>query len=223
VPESTGAVPEGIANACSLRIRPALGPGQQDLRSAEVAKSVLGGDHARGHVPDDLGDLCPGLGCYVGEGNDSLAEPGEGLVQHPRLPVSAIGAGQRGACFRAPLPGERADLLAEAGGRGGQDRGQRGAGGLAGLDGVVPVDHQQPQGFPVPIGAHLRRYWAGQQFAGRPDGVDRVALARPALPDVAAAVDLRHVLALGGEVAGQAQPIVPGALDRPGHRAPPGG
>ena len=64
-------------------------------------------------------------------------------------------------------------------------------------------------------------YWAGQQFAGRPDGVDRVALARPALPDVAAAVDLRHVLALGGEVAGQAQPIVPGSLNGPVHRAAP--
>ena len=170
------------------------------------SQPVFGGDQARGHVPGDLADLCLEPGCYFGEGSDPLAEPGEGLVQHPCLPVSAVGAGQRGACFRAPLPGERADLLAKASGRGDQDRGQRGAGGLGGLDGVVPAGHQQPQGFPVPVGAHLRRYWAGQQFTGRPDGVDRVALARPALPDVAAAVDLRHVLALGGEVAGQASP-----------------
>ena len=55
----------------------------------------------------------------------------EGLVQDPGLPVGAGGAGQRGACFRAALPGEGADLLAEFGGGGDQDRGQGGAGGLA--------------------------------------------------------------------------------------------
>ena len=136
-------------------------------------------------------------------------------MQHPGLPVSSVGAGQRSACLRAPLPGEGADLLAEVGGGGDQDRSQSGAGGLAGLDGVVPVDHQQPQGFPVTVGAHLRGRRADQQLAGRADGVDRVALARPALPDVTAAVNLGHLLILPGEVAGQAQPVVPGSFHGP--------
>ena len=58
-------------------------------------------------------DLRLELGGYFGEGGDPLAEPDQGLVQDPGLPVSAGGAGQRGAFFRAPLPGERADLLAQ--------------------------------------------------------------------------------------------------------------
>ena len=107
-----------------------MGPGQQDLRGTEVAKSVLGGDQAGSHLLDDLGDLRLELSGDAGEGSDALAEPGEGLVQYPGLPVGGVGAGERGACFRAPLPRQRAELLAEAGGGGDQDRGQRGAGGL---------------------------------------------------------------------------------------------
>ena len=110
---------------------------------------------------------------------------------------------------------EGADLLAEAGGGGDQDRGQGGAGGLAGLDGVVPVDHQQPQGLPVPVGAHLRGRRAGQQLAGRADGVDRVALARPALPDVPAAVDLGDLLALRRPGGGPGPARSAGFLPRP--------
>ena len=90
-----------------------VGPGQQDLRGAEVAESVLGGDQAGGHLLDDLGDLRLELGGDFGEGGDALAEPDQGLVQYPGLPVSAGGAGQRGACFRAPLAGEGPDPLAE--------------------------------------------------------------------------------------------------------------
>ena len=143
-------------------------------------------------------------------------------MQDPGLPVGAGRAGQRGAFAGPPLPGERPEPFAQRGGGGDQDGGQRGAGGLGGLDGVVPVDHQQPQRFAVPVGAHLRRVRAGQQLAGRADGVDRVALARPALADVTAAVDLGYLLALAGQVPGQAQAVMPGPFHRPDDRAVPG-
>jgi hypothetical protein len=83
-------------------------------------------------------------------------------------------------------------------GKPGQRRHGRGASGLAGLDGVVPVNHQQPQRFPVTIGPHLPRPGTGQQLARCADGVDRVALARPPLARMPGAVDLRDVLARGG-------------------------
>ena len=199
-----------------------VGPGQQDLGGGQGAEAGFGGDQAGGHVLDDLGDLRLEPGSLFGEGGDALAEPDQGLVQDPGLPVRAGGAGQRGAFFRAPLAGERPEPFAQRGGGGDQDGGQRGAGGLGGLDGVVPVDHQQPQRFAVPVGAHLRRAGPGEQFAGRADGVDRVALARPALADVTAAVDLGHLLALAGQVAGQAQAVMPGPFHRPDGLPVPG-
>ena len=139
-------------------------------------------------------------------------------MQYPGLAVSAGRAGQRRAGSRPALTREGTDLLAEPGGRGDEDRCQYGAGGLAGLDGVVTVDHQQPQSLPVSVGAHLRWPRAGQQLAGCADGVDRVALTCPALADVPGAVDLATSWP-ARQVPGQAQPVVPGALDRP--RQPP--
>jgi hypothetical protein len=103
--------------------------------------------------------------------------------------------------------------------RGGdQHRGQQGAGGLARGDGVVPVDHQQPQRLPVAVGAHLRRVRAGEQLPGGTQCVDGIALARPPPAHVTAAIDLCHLLALAGQMPGQAQPVMPGALHRPGDR-----
>jgi hypothetical protein len=102
-----------------------------------------------------------------------------------------------------------------------QDRGQCGASGLAGLDGVVPVDHQQPQRLPVPVGAYLRRVRAGEQLTGRADGVDRIAVACTALAGVAAGIDLADLLARTGQVAGQAQPVMPGPFHRPPDPAVP--
>jgi Phage integrase family len=75
----------------------------------------------------------------------------------------------------------------------------------------------QPQRLTVAVGAHLARMGAGQQLAGRAHGVDRVALARAALPHVPGAIDLRDLMAVTGQVPGQAQPVVPGALDCPCH------
>ena len=193
-----------------------VGPGQQDLGGEQGAETGFGGDQAGSHVLDDPGDLRLEPGSLFGEGGDPLAEPDQGLVQDPGLAVRASGAGQGGAFFRPPLAGERPELFAQRGGGGDQDGGQRGAGGLGGLDGVVPVDHQQPQRFAVPVGAHLRRPGPGEEFAGRADGVDRVALARPALADVTAAVDLRYLLAVAGQVAGQAQSVMPRSFHRPG-------
>ena len=56
---------------------------------------------------------------------------------------------------------------------------------------------------------------AGQQFAGRADGIDRIAFARAALAQVTAGVDLADLLARAGQVAGQAQPVMPGSFHRP--------
>jgi hypothetical protein len=53
---------------------------------------------------------------------------------------------------------------------------------------------------------------------GRADRVDRVALAGAASAHVPGGVDLGDLLVLAGQVPGQAQPVMPGALDRPGHR-----
>jgi hypothetical protein len=51
---------------------------------------------------------------------------------------------------------------------------------------------------------------AGEQFTGRADGVDRAALASPALAQVAAAAGLGGLLVLAGQIPGQAQPVMPG-------------
>jgi len=130
-------------------------------------------------------------------------------------------SGPAGAARRGIGAGARegTEPLTQWGGRGDQDRGQRGAGGLARLDGVIPVDHQQPQRFAVTVGAHLRRAGAGQQFPRRPHRVDRIALARPALAHVPGAVNLADLLACAGQVPGQAQAVVTGALYSP--RQPP--
>ena len=137
----------------------------------------------------------------------------------PGLPAGAWRAGQCGACFRPPLAGQGAELLAQWCGSGDQDRGQGGAGGLAGLHGVVPAGHQQPQCLPVAIRTHLGRMRPCQQLADRTDSVDRVALAGAALAHVAAAAGLRDLFTLAAQVAGQAQPIVARPLHRP-HRLP---
>ena len=122
--------------------------------------------------------------------SDPLAEPGEGLVLDPRSAGQRRAGQVSAAQARARRSrGTGAQLLTQVRWGGHQDRGQRGAGGLGGLDGVVPVDHQQPQRFSVPIGAHLRWMRGGPAVRGprgRADGVDRVALAGPALPHVPA-------------------------------------
>jgi hypothetical protein len=63
---------------------------------------------------------------------------------------------------------------------------------------------------------------AGEQLAGGADGVDRVALARPALAHVPGAVDLGDLLPFARQVPGQAQPVVAGSFHRP-YRARAGG
>jgi hypothetical protein len=60
---------------------------------------------------------------------------------------------------------------------------------------------------------------AGEQLAGGADGVDRVALALAALADVLAASDFLDVPARASQVPGQAQPVMPGAFDRPAQAA----
>jgi len=67
----------------------------------------------------------------------------------------------------------------------------------------------------------LRRVRAGQQFAGRADGIDRIAFARAALAQVTAGIDLADLLARAGQVAGQAQPVMPGSFHRPHSPASP--
>lgn len=136
-------------------------------------------------------------------------------MHHPGQPVSARRAGQGSAGAGPALGGQVPEFLTQHGRSGDDDRGQHSAGGLAGLDGIVPVDHQQPQRFPVTISPHLPRPGAGQQFPCRADGVDRVALACPPLAHMPGGIDLRDVLACGGQVPGQAQAVVTGALDRP--------
>ena len=53
----TGAVPESMPKAASLRIRPACDQDSRICAADEGAEPGLGGDQARGHVLDDLGDL----------------------------------------------------------------------------------------------------------------------------------------------------------------------
>jgi hypothetical protein len=211
-----------MANAAWLWIRPEW---DQDSRICAADRAPGPGSAAArpgGHVLDDGGDLLLELRGDAGEGGDPLAEPDEGLVQDAGLPAGAGRAGQRGAFFGPPLSREGAEPFAQWCGGGDQDRRQRGAGGPGGLDGVVPVDHQQPQRLTVPIGAHLGRVRARQQLAGRPDCVDRVALARPAFAGVPAAVDPGYLLTLAGQMPGQAQPITPGPFHRPEDLAAPG-
>ena len=194
---------------------PGVGPGQQDLRGAERTDAGLGGDQPGGHVLDDLADLGLELIGRHGEGRDPLAEADQRLVGHPGQPVSTSRAGQGGAGPRSSLGGQVPELFAQLGGSGHDDRAQHSASSLSGLDGVVPVTHQQPQRLPVSVGAQLTRLRAGQQLPGRADRVDRVALAGPPLADVPGGADLGDLLARAGQVPGQAQPVMTGALDRP--------
>jgi len=204
---------------CLAADPPGVGPGQQDLGGAEHADAVLGRDQARGKFFDDgrdLGfDVCRGLI----ECDDPLAEPVHGLVEDAGLSAGAGRARQAGAYPRPALAGQMAQLLAQLVWSGDDDRGEHGPGGLARVNRVVPVNHQQPQRFPVPVAAHLAWLRAGQHFPGRADGIDRVALARPASAHMPRVVDLGHLLAFGGQVAGQAQPVMPGPLHRPCHLA----
>jgi len=124
-------------------------------------------------------------------------------VQDACLPVGSFRAGQRGALAGPPLAGQLAQPLAQRRRCGDQDRGQRGAGSLAGLNGVVRAGHQQPQRFPVAVGAHLGRVRPGEELTGGADGVDRIALARPALAGVMAGVNLADLLTLADQVTGQ--------------------
>ena len=183
---------------CLAADPPGVRPRQQDLGGGQRAQAGFSGDQPRGHLLDDLGDLRLQIGRGLGEGGDPLAEPGQGLVQDPGLPVGGGRAGQRGALGCPALAWQVAQPLAQRRGRGDQDRGQRGAGGLGGLDGVVPADHEQPQRFAVAVGSHLRRPGPGEQLSGRPDCVDRITLAATAPAHVPAAVNLGDVLARAG-------------------------
>src|SRR6516165_8581139 len=69
---------------------------------------------------------------------------------------------------------------------------------------------------PVPVRAHLCRSGAGKHLPGGADGVDGVALAVAPLARVLAGVDLLDMLPGRGQVPGQAQAVMPGALDGPG-------
>jgi hypothetical protein len=181
----TGAVPDSMPNAASLWIRPGW---DQDSRIWAADRAPRPGSAATRpgvNLLDNLGDLRLEPGGLFGEGSHALAEPDQGLVQDPGLPVRAGWAGQRSAFYCAPLARKRAEPFAQRCGGGDQDRGQGGAGGLGGLDGVVPVDHQQPQRLAVPVGAHLRGVRAGQQFAGCADGVEScVESCHRDLPDI---------------------------------------
>jgi len=172
-----------------------------------------------GQVVDDRGDLLFQAGGLAGQGGDPLSEAGQGLIEHGGLAVGAGRDGQRRAGRGALLAGQVPQLLAQPGGRRDDDRGQQGAGGLAGLHRVVPVTHQQPQRLAVTIGAHHCRYRAGQQLTRGPDRVDRVAFALTPAADVLAGVDFLDVLPGAGQVPGQAQPVMPGALDGPAQPA----
>src|SRR5262249_42870004 len=142
--------------------------------------------------------------------------------------VGAGRGGQGGAGGRPAGRGHAAELVAERGRGGHDDRGQDGAGGLGAGDGGGAVDHEQGgdlagAGRPGGGGAGGGGPGGGgDQVAGSADGVDRVGLAVPALADVPGAVDLADLLPGRGQVPGQAQPVMPGALDGPGHAAAAG-
>jgi len=93
---------------------------------------------------------------------DALAEAGQDLAGGAGELVGAGRALPGGAGGRAALGGKAAQLLAQRGGRGDQDRGQCGAGGAGCLDRVVAADEQQPQRLAGPVGAHLRRVRAAR-------------------------------------------------------------
>ena len=139
-------------------------------------------------------------------------------MQDQGLPVGAGRAGQ-GVAGGGPLAGgQAAQVFAHASGGGDQDRGEQVAGGLGAADGVVPVAHEQPQRFAVAVGAQLAGAGAGEQFPGGAHGVDLVGFAGPALAQMPGGVDVGQLLAGAGQVAGQAQPVKPGAFDRPHQR-----
>jgi hypothetical protein len=194
---------------------PGVGERQQDLRGGERADASLGGGQAGREVVDQDGDLLFQLGGGAGQHDDALAQSCQGLVQHPGLPVSPARAGQVGAFAGPPVARDAAEPFAQRRRGGDQHRGQQGAGSLGRGDGVVPVDHQQPQRFAVPVGAHLGWPRAGQQLTGGAHSIDGIALARPPLTHVTAGIDLLDVLTSGSQVPGQAQPVMPGALHRP--------
>ena len=144
-------------------------------------------------------------------------------MQDPGLPVSAGWAGQRGALAGPALAGQGAELLAQLGGGGDQDRGQRGAGGLGRTGWRCPG---RSSAAAAPRGPRRR---ASGRGAGRASSsrAARTASIGSLLP--ARRLPICRVLSISatcwpcaGQVPGQAQPVMAGALHRPDDLAGPG-
>ena len=120
-PEQTGdrCGAGSIAKPCSVPDPPGAGEGQQDLRGTEIPEAVLGGDRARGHIVDDLGDLHLELGCYFREGGDPpdaaprVSRSGPSgqvsarMLSHAANAAAGGSTGSRAACTSLSLAGNR--------------------------------------------------------------------------------------------------------------------
>ena len=87
---------------------------------------------------------------------------------------------------------------------------------------MVPVGHQKPQRFPVPISARLGRARGGQQLAGRTQRIDRVGFPGSPLAHVRGVADLGDLFPGSGQVPGQVQAVMPGTFHRPDQGAASG-
>ncbi len=208
-PDDTGngAAPDSIPKAASLWIRPAWDHDSRiypRLRHPDRARRQPG----REPVPDELSDLRSEFVDHHGQVHDPLARPGQAVMQHPGLAVSVFGSAQLGEHTRATIPCQpRGAAQATRSGAVAISEVNTRPCGPDTLHGVVPVNHQHPQCFPVTVGAHLARVGAGQGLLRRTDSIDRITLALRPLPDTMAAVDLDHTLALIGQEPLQPQPI----------------
>ena len=203
--------------ACLGADPPGVRPGQQDLRGGERTEAVLGGDQARGQVLDDGGDLGLQLVGDLGQGDGPLA--------------SRIRVWCTTRVSRSALRGQGSCAQARARRSGGmwRSRSRSSTGAVTRTEARVvravlpdwtacPGRSSATAGPRGPRSAHLPGVRAGQQFPGRADRVDLVALPGAAPAHVPGGVDLGDLLALAGQVPGQAQPVMAGALDRPRHR-----
>ena len=211
----TGAVPDSIAKAASLRIRPAW---DHDSRICAALSAPMPGSAAisPGAMSSTIAVICASRSAAAAaRADDPLAEAGQGLVQVTVVSRSAP-EGQVSAAQAAArrLAGRWRSCSRSWAGAVTMTEVSRVRAVLADWT-ALSRSHISSRSASRSPSARSCRVRAGQQLPGRADRVDRVALASPPLADMPGGVDLGDLLARAGQMPGQAQPVMPGALDRP--------
>jgi hypothetical protein len=157
-----GAVPVSAAKVASVRNRPGLGPGDQQLDGADGADAGLAGQV--GHPGADQVAQVAEAGGQIGVQAGDLAQRAAQVLLADRL---AGGRAQGQGDADRPGCGVAAELGAQVVGRGEDQRLEGVVGGGAGFGGVLTGGEQDPQRLAGIAGARPGRVGGGQGPGGR--------------------------------------------------------